>query len=80
MGTLSALMALRVAINLEKILAIELLTARAALRFLRPLSPTPRLRQAVDMLDSLVPPITEDRMLGPDITLLADYLGAGGSL
>jgi len=80
MGTLSALMALRVAINLEKILAVELITARAALRFLRPLSPAPRLQQAVDLLDSLVPPITEDRMLGPDITLLADYLGAGGSL
>jgi histidine ammonia-lyase len=80
MGTLGALMALRVAINLESILAVELLTARAALRFLRPLSPSPRLRQAVEILDSLVPPVTEDRMLGPDIKVLADYLGAGGAL
>lgn len=80
MGTLSALMAVRVAVNVERILAIEFLTARAALRFLLPLQPTPRLREVVDMLDSLVEPVLSDRVLGPDITRLADYLGAGGPL
>ncbi len=78
MGTLSALMAATVAGNVEKILAIELLTARAALRFREPLRPSPRLQELVESLDERVKPVLEDRILGPDIERLADFLGAGG--
>jgi histidine ammonia-lyase len=80
MGTLGALMAARVAVNVERILAIELLTARAALRFCAPLEPSPRLRETVQTLDSLVQPVLADRALGPDIERLASYIGAGGGL
>ena len=80
MGTLSALMAATVANNVEKILAIELLTARAGLRFRAPLQPSPRLQELVQILDERVAPVMEDRILGPDIERLADFLGAGGQL
>lgn len=80
MGTLSAMMAFRVAENLEHILAVEFLTARAALRFRAPLEPSPRLRETVQTLDSLVQPVLADRALGPDIERLALFIGSGGVL
>lgn len=80
MGTLSAIMACKVARNVERILAIELMTARAALRFRAPLLPSPQLQNVVETLDSLVQPILRDRILGPDIEKLARYLGSGGPL
>lgn len=80
MGTLGAMMAFRVVQNVERILAIELLTARAALRFRSGLSPSSRLQEVIETLDSLVQPVLLDRVLGPDIERLAEYIGAGGQL
>jgi histidine ammonia-lyase len=80
MGTLGAVMASRVAENVTRILAIELLTARAALRFREPSQPSPRLRDVVATLDSQVQPVISDRVLGPDIEKMADYLRSGGLL
>lgn len=80
MGTLGALMAFRVATNVDRILAIELLTARAALRYLRPRQVAPRLRKTLEVIGSLVEEILADRVVGPDIAILADYLGNGGDL
>ena len=80
MGTLSAIMARKVANNVERILAIELITARAALRFRAPLHCSPKLQTVVERLDSLVQPVLQDRILGPDIEKVAQYLGAGGPL
>ncbi len=77
MGTMAALMAFRVARNLERILAIEMLTARAALGYRLPLQPGPTLQRAVELLDGLVPPKSGDRVLGPDIETLALELGEG---
>ena len=80
MGTLAALMSVRIVRNVERILAIELLTARAALRFRAPLQPSPRLQETVEALDSLVQPLLEDRPLGDDIEKLAEYIELGGLL
>ncbi len=80
MGTLAALMSVRIVRNVERILAIELLTARAALRFRAPLQPSPRLQETVEALDSMVQPLLEDRPLGEDIEKLAEYIELGGLL
>lgn len=77
MGTLGALMAVRVARNVSRILAVELMTARTALLFLEPKKAAPKLRPVIAELDSLVPIITSDRVLGPDIEKLAELIYEG---
>ncbi|MGE0490031.1 MAG: histidine ammonia-lyase [Vulcanimicrobiota bacterium] len=74
MGTMSALMALRVVINVEKIFAIELLTAAQGLRFRVPLAPGVAAALASQKVWETVPPVDEDRALGEEIERLASVL------
>lgn len=75
MGTMSALMAYRVATNVERILAVELLSAAHALEHLRPLVPGAAVAATVGRIWEEVRPVTEDRALSADIQKLADFVG-----
>lgn len=74
MGTMAALMAFRVVVNVEKILAIEMLTAAQALRFRAPLKPGRPVAAAAAKVWETIAPIEHDRPLGEDIEALAEVL------
>lgn len=74
MGTMAALMAFRVVVNVEKILAIEMLTAAQALRFREPLKPGKPVAAAAAKVWQTIDPIEHDRPLGEDIERLAEVL------
>ncbi|WP_210490487.1 histidine ammonia-lyase [Rufibacter aurantiacus] len=67
MGANAATKAYQVVLNVERILAIELLAAVQALEFRRPLRTSPALEKVVDAFRSQVPPLEQDRVLQPDI-------------
>lgn len=67
MGANAATKVLRVADNLERILAIELLNATQALEFRRPLKSSPFIESFVKTYREEVPVVTEDRILHYDI-------------
>jgi len=74
MGANAATKCLRVLENVERILAIELLTASQALAFRKPLQSSPLLEQIITAYRERVPFVEEDRILSKDIEASVGYL------
>ncbi|MBW8050987.1 MAG: histidine ammonia-lyase [Cytophagales bacterium] len=74
MGANAATKCYKVVHNLEKILAIELLSASQALEFRRPLKTSPELEQIVKNFRKNVPFIENDRVLHYDIVKSVDFI------
>lgn len=77
MATHGARRLLPMAENLFQILAIEALAAAQGCDFLAPLASSPPLERTRAFVRSRVPPLEEDRFLGPDIARAADAVRAG---
>lgn len=67
MGTFAARKAREIAANVEHVLAIELLCAMQGIELRRPHRSGPGVEAAHACLREVVPPLTEDRILHPDI-------------
>ncbi len=74
MGANGAVKCLKVALNLERILAIECLNACQAMEFRRPLKTAPELEEIIASYRKLVPANTQDRVLAPDIEKGIEFL------
>ena len=74
MGANAATKALRVVDNLERILAIELLNASQAIAYRKPLKSSDLIENFITAYQSLVPLITEDRILHYDILTTVAFL------
>jgi len=74
MGANAATKCLRVMDNVERILAIELLTAAQALEFRRPLKTSPVLEELVAAYRLVVPAHDHDRLLAKDIQASIKFL------
>jgi histidine ammonia-lyase len=74
MGANAATQCYRVMENLEKVLAIELMTASQALSFRRPLKTSPRLEQVLDAFREAVPFVSADRVLHDDMLRSVRFL------
>ena len=57
----------QVALNLERLLAIEFMVAAQALEFRRPLRSSPRIETIIEKYRSVVPRLEEDRVISDDI-------------
>lgn len=67
MGANAATKCMRIMLNIERILAIELLTAAQALEFRRPLKTSSKLEEIVSAFRKSVPAQEHDRLLSVDI-------------
>lgn len=76
MGANGATKCLRVLNNVEKILAIELLTATQALEFRRPMKSSPQIEDFVNQYRQEVSFNSEDRVLASDIQKSIKFLNA----
>jgi len=74
MGANGAVKCLKVALNLERILAIECLNACQAMEFRRPWKTAPDLEKIIASYRKLVPANTQDRVLAPDIEKSIEFL------
>ena len=74
MGANGATKLLRVAENLEKILAIELFTAVQALEFRKPLRTSPQLEKVVKSFREIIPFINDDKVMYPEIEKSIKFL------
>jgi histidine ammonia-lyase len=67
----------RIVANVRHVLAIELMCAAQGLDYRRPLRSSLRLEDAHATIREIVPTLTSDRVVAPDIALLADAISAG---
>ena len=74
MGANAATKCLRVIDNVEKVLAIELLTATQALDFRRPLKSSPQIEKVVNHFREQVSVISEDRVLHDDMIKAVEFI------
>ncbi|SDY89180.1 histidine ammonia-lyase [Hymenobacter psychrophilus] len=74
MGANAATKALRVVINAEQLLGIELLNAAQALEFRRPARSSAPLEALVAAFREKVPFVAHDRILYPDLAAAADFV------
>lgn len=74
MGANAATKCLRVIMNVEKILGIELLTAAQALQFRRPLKSAPHIEKLVAAFRNEVPFNTADRILHEDMVKATEFV------
>jgi len=74
MGANGATRLLRVAENIERILAIELFTAIQAMEFRRPLRSSGVIENAVSMFRSIIPFINDDKVMYPEIQKAVDFV------
>lgn len=74
MGANAATKALRVVQNVERVLAIELITASQALEFRRPAQSSPAIEQVVEDFRAVVPFIEHDRVLATDIEAAVQFI------
>ena len=63
--------------NLSVILGVEAICAAQGIGFRAPLATSPRLAAAIGVLREKVPPLAEDRVIGPDIEAAAALLRDG---
>jgi histidine ammonia-lyase len=77
MGNASALKCWAVLGNVERALAIELLSGTQGVEFLAPLEPGAGVRAAHDFIRSLSPAVQEDRSLASDIEAVAEGIRTG---
>ena len=76
MGMTGALKLRAIVEHVERVVAVELMCAAQALEFRRPLRAGRQVEQGYDAVRSLVPPLAEDRVLGPEIEKLAEAVRA----
>ncbi len=74
MGANAATKLRRIVLNLEYILAIELITAAQALHFREPLQASEPIRRLIDNFRKIVPFIENDRILHNDIVKAVEFL------
>ncbi len=67
----------RIVRNVQHVLAIELMCAAQGVDYRAPLVPGVGVRRALATVRDLVVPLAADRVLSPDITVLADAIAAG---
>ena len=77
MGMTAALKFRQIADNAEQVLAIELLCAAQGIDYRQPLKPARRVGAAHAAVRALVRPLTDDRVLAPDIQSLANAIRDG---
>lgn len=77
MGMTAATKLRQVVENAEHVLAIELLAAAEGLEYRAPLRPGRGVRLAYEKVRALVPPLTQDRPLSPDIQKIAEAFRRG---
>jgi histidine ammonia-lyase len=77
MGMTAALKFRQIAENAEQVLAIELLCAAQGIDYRQPLKPARRVGAAHAAVRGLVRPLTDDRVLAPDIQSLANAIRDG---
>ncbi len=80
MGMTSANKLVQIVTNLERIVAIELLSAAQAIEFRRPLRSSPGIENAVSVVRGFVPRLEEDRPMSNDIQLIANAVRNGDFL
>ncbi|HEU5350197.1 MAG TPA: histidine ammonia-lyase [Terracidiphilus sp.] len=71
MGMTGALKLRAIVEHVEHVVAIELMCAAQAIEFRRPLRAGRRVESGYDAVRTVVPPLAEDRVLGPEIEKLA---------
>jgi histidine ammonia-lyase len=74
MGANAATKAMRVVRNVERVLAIEWMTAAQALSFRHPVRTAPRLEAILSDYRAVVPPLVDDRILHDDIQATIRFL------
>jgi histidine ammonia-lyase len=74
MAANAATKARRVVLNLERLLAIEFMTAAQALEFRRPLKSAPGIEKILENYRKTVPRLDEDRILSRDIEATIQFL------
>lgn len=77
MGMTASLKLRQIVENAEHIFAIELLAAAEALESRAPLKPGRGVRRAYEIVRSLIPRLTQDRPLAPDISKAAEAIRRG---
>jgi histidine ammonia-lyase len=63
--------------NLERIVAVEALTAAQGVELRAPLTTSPRLRRALGAIRAVVPPLEADRVLASDLERAAELVRTG---
>ncbi|MDW8273507.1 MAG: histidine ammonia-lyase, partial [Chitinophagales bacterium] len=74
MGANAAVKCYKVVYNIEKVLAIEFLTAMQALEFRAPLRSSPLIEEIKQQYRKIVPPLVADRILYDDIQVTVDFM------
>lgn len=74
MGANAAVKCYKIVYNIEKVLAIEFMTAMQALEFRKPLTSSPLIEEIKTKYRTIVPPLTEDRILYNDIQVTVDFM------
>ena len=77
MATHGAFRLVRMAENLKRIIAIELLCAAQGVEFRAPLKTSASLRACIGVLREEIPPLKEDRFLPSDIERATDFISFG---
>ena len=77
MGVTSAHKLLRVIEQAQQVVAIELMCAAQMLEFRKPLTPGRGVHDAYDRVRTLVPMLEQDRILAPDMAMLAQAVKEG---
>ena len=77
MGVTSAHKALRIVEQTQQVIAIELMCAAQMLEFRKPLKPGIGVQHAYDRVREYVPKLEHDRVLAPDIAVLAKAVKEG---
>ena len=77
MAMTAAWKARRVVRNVQHVIGIELMCAAQGVEYRRPLRAARSVEDALAVVRELVPPLAQDRVLAPDITVLADAVAAG---
>lgn len=77
MGMTAALKLREIVRNTAQILAIELMCAAQGLEYLKPLRPGRGVEQAYQRVRGMIPPLTDDRALAPDMAALSAAVQAG---
>lgn len=80
MGTIAARKARYIAEHVETVLAIELLCAAQGMELRRPLTANAGVEAAVACIRDVVPPLTADRLLHPDIEAVTELVRSGALL
>jgi histidine ammonia-lyase len=77
MGMTGALKLRQIVEHAERIVGIELMCAAQGLEFRKPLRPSGQIERAHDAVRAVVPPLEQDRVLGPEIEAMAAAVRAG---